>query len=209
MNQPNRQTEPRNWVTVSIPWLTPTELAQVIGSHPRRLFGLNPTLRLDHWEADPGPLHPGWHTQMHGFNESNNQNITCRLACSQLPDGWLLTYDSGWKASLEITWQEHNQLGAALTLTERYHPLPDQPEEQTARAQAIDPSLIPWGRTIRRYLFWRTRLGWIPFCRWYLEWLPDLKPTTRRIVRLLVWSGVIELLVLILLLGGMRLGGMR
>ncbi|GAB0055764.1 hypothetical protein SIID45300_00060 [Candidatus Magnetaquicoccaceae bacterium FCR-1] len=208
MDQPPPPSDNRNWVTVSIPWLTATELAEFIDTNPRRLFGLNPTLRLDRWEADPNPLQPEWRAHLHAFNEANDQHTTCQITCSAIPDGWLLTYDSGWKRALEITRREHDDQGSALTLTEHYHPLPDQPPAQEARARAIDPSLIPWGRAVRRHLFWHARLGWIPVCRWYLAWLPGLKPSTRRIVRLLVWSGVLEWLVLTLMLGGMALTGL-
>ncbi|MEO5348796.1 MAG: hypothetical protein H7836_04025 [Magnetococcus sp. YQC-3] len=192
-----------SWITVHLPWMGPEQVAAFVDNLPF-LFRLNPFLRLDHWQAEPIPLQNGWSAEIKFLNEMNGLAATRRITLESLPQGWRVHYGSGLKACLEITWQPHATVGSQLTLEEVYHPLPDG-QEREILAREVDHSLLPWGAAVRRHLLWQSRLGWCPPVRWYLQWLPSLTPSQRRITRLLLWSTLLEMVLLCGMLFFLRL----
>ncbi|MEO5332778.1 MAG: hypothetical protein H7839_12205 [Magnetococcus sp. YQC-5] len=192
--------ENKAWVTIHLPWLTPGQVALMLDNNLEFLFRLNPFLRVDHWEADLACGRAGGVIRCCFFNEMNGLNTEYSLTAEPVPQGWLLHYDRGWKRCLELCWEPHVEIGTTLTFVEYYHPVANE-VERTERLKEVDHSLVPWARAVRRYHRWHTALGWLPPARWYLDWLPVLAPHHRRMARLLIWSSIVEVLLLFLILG--------
>ncbi|MBF0340600.1 MAG: hypothetical protein HQL95_06490 [Magnetococcales bacterium] len=195
MNTPDNS----NWVTIHIPWWPPEKVGEFMRDG-RRLMGLHPWVRVERWRATGERLEAGWQGEMSCCHEQTGLQAEYHLTWEPLVQGGCLHFDPGWKAGLQIHWESHLEQGTVLTLREHYHPLPEEPETRAAWLKEFDPGLLAWSLGIRRHLFWRARLGCLPPVRWYLEWLTRLAPFQRRFTRLLVWSSVAELLLLILLL---------
>ncbi|WP_130471605.1 hypothetical protein [Candidatus Magnetaquicoccus inordinatus] len=193
-------TESNNgaWITLHLPGYTPESFSAHV-LRLEHLFRLNPFLRLDCWQEDGGALVDGWCVRMHFLNEMNGIEASRQLTWHPLPRGWWLEYDSGWKKTVQLTWEPYSPSAITMTLQEFYHPLPEGDAPPFA-LQEIDHSLFAWGKAIRRDLLWRRRFGWVPLLNRYLDWLPTLAPAPRRITRLLVWSSFLELLLFCLLL---------
>ena len=96
------------------------------------------------------------------------------------------------KAALEVSVQATSDPAkSVLTLREHYHQA--APERQL---KEIDHSLIPWGNSVRVYVLGMRRWRWFWLYRWYREkfWL-EMRPTHRRIARLLVGVTLLEFVV--------------
>lgn len=200
-------TPDHNWVTVEIPGWQPDAVAAWL-RETRRLFGLHPFLRIDHWEARPDDrLQPGWHCRFTAWNALNGVTATRTMQAEPLPDGWRMTFDTGWLAALEWRWEPHGNHGTALTCTEIYHPEPTTDPERNTRLLESRSGLLPWSLAIRRHLRWRRFLrGWTLGGR-LLDRFARLCPAHRRLARLLLWSSLLELALLFLGLLLWRLGG--
>jgi len=62
--------------------------------------------------------------------------------------------------------------------------------------EQMRPTWAVWVDAIRRHLPGRQRWGWLPGWRWWQEqFLPGMPPRQRRIVRMIVWVGVLEFVV--------------
>ncbi|MBF0183599.1 MAG: hypothetical protein HQM06_04300 [Magnetococcales bacterium] len=195
------ETTERNeaaWVVLHLPGYGPESIVLLL-QRLEHLFRLNPFLRLESWQAEEGALVEGWRVRMRFFNEMNGLHSTRQLTWHPLPHGWRMDYDSGWKKAVQLTWEPYADNGLALTLQEFYHP-PVAGENAPERSQEIDHSLFAWGKALRNDFVWRRRLRWVPGSSWYLDWLATLPPSQRRITRLLVWSSLLELLLLTTLL---------
>jgi hypothetical protein len=77
--------------------------------------------------------------------------------------------------------------------TEHYPRIADADDPRVAE---VDKSLVPWVTAIRSHMLARRRWGWLPGWRWWAEsFMLAMPPRQRRIVRLLVWTTVLEFLV--------------
>lgn len=196
-----------NQVTVQIPGWSPAEVTVWLGD-ARRLFGLHPDLRIDHWQADPdGGLQSGWQCHMTFLNERNGIAASRRMRATPLNNGWRIDFDTGWLAAIEWHTAPHDPEGTALSCIEIYHPRPEDPREQVDRLKESQSGLIPWSLALRRHLRWHRFLGrWTVGSR-FLRWFATLVPAHRRIARLLVWSSLLELALLFVGLLCWRLWG--
>lgn len=182
------------WVTLKIS--APPDTLLDILKNTERLFRLNPYLDIKKWEE---PL-DGQKFHFEALNEMNG--ITYNLEIErevQLDRRYFLRYSQGLKAALEVTIQATSDLSkSVLTLREHYHQAaPAQPEQ----LKEIDHSLISWGNSIRAYVQGMRRWGWFWPYRWCREklWL-GMRPTHRRIARMLIWVTLLEFVVFLFVL---------
>jgi len=177
------------WVTIAIP-ASPPQLFEFL-QNTERLFRLNPYLDIKQWKEMDG----GKRFHLKALNEMNG--VTYDLAItfeSSQPDASLfLSYDKGLKRALEITLQPSAD-GSVLTLRDHYHePTGENQEEQL---KEVDHGLTHWAASIRQYVLGLQRWGWFWPYRWYRErfWL-SMRPTHRRIVRMMIWVTALEFIV--------------
>ncbi len=183
--------ENSTWVTLEIS-ASPSALLEFL-KNSERLFRLNPYLDIKKWEE----LEEGQVIHFEALNEMNGvtYNLDMRLETLPVGSGFLLRYSQGLKNALEISIQmADDQNKSILTLREHYHqPDPTQGEQQL---REIDHSLIPWGNSIRSYIQGIKRWAWFMPYRWYHGkfWL-GMRPTHRRIARMLIWVTALEFVV--------------
>ena len=177
------------WVAIAIP-VPPHQLFDFL-QNTERLFRLNPYLDIKKWTGVAGAKR----FHIHALNEMNG--VTYDLAItieSSQPDASLfLSYDKGLKRALEITLQPSAD-GSVLTLRDHYHePTGENHEEQL---KEVDHGLTHWAASIRQYVLGLQRWGWFWPYRWYRErfWL-SMRPTHRRIARMLIWVTALEFIV--------------
>lgn len=159
-----------------------------------RLFRLNPYLEIDSWQEDHGPFRPGkryrvaWLNEMTGLRRQ--VNVTVEAAGSA---GFTLAYDSGLKRATQVL-LEADGAGSRLTLRDYYHS-PDGPDRE-ALLKEVDRSLVPWAASVHDFLRGWGRWSRLAPYRWYKGryWL-RMPPRQRRIVRLIVWTTVLEFIV--------------
>lgn len=179
------------WVTIEIP--APPAEVFVFLQNIERLFRLNPYLDIKRWqEVEAGRrFHLAALNEMNGVHYDLDIGVEDNAANSRL----LLRYSHGLKDALEITLQEvadpHKTI---LTLREHYHQPSEAQREQ--QLKEIDHSLTPWGVGIRTYVRSLRRWSWFWPYRWYREkfWL-DMRPTHRRIARMIGWVALLEFVV--------------
>lgn len=179
------------WVTIEIP--APAAELFVFLQNIERLFRLNPYLDIKHWqEIEAGRrFHLAALNEMNGVHYDLDIGVEDNAANSRL----LLRYSQGLKDALEITLQEATDPGKTiLTLREHYHQPTEAQREQ--QLKEIDHSLIPWGNGIRTYVQGLRRWSWFWPYRWYREkfWL-GMRPTHRRIARMIAWVTALEFVV--------------
>ena len=189
------------WVSIEIP-VSPGKLFAFL-QNTERLFRLNPYLDIHQWEALAG----GKQFHLKALNEMNGvtYDLTVTIESIQSGASIFLSYQShneaGLKRALEITLQPgvgrvDGLGGSILTLREHYHaPLTEgeYPEEQL---KEVDHGLTHWAASIRQYLLGWERWSWFWLYQWYKGrfWL-NMRPTHRRISRLLIWVTVLEFIV--------------
>lgn len=179
------------WVTLEIP-VPPAELF-VFLQNIERLFRLNPYLDIKQWTESE----VGQRFRLQALNEMNGVHYDLDISVEgNEPNSCLkLRYSQGLKDALDITLQAGADPDKTiLTLRERYHqPTAEQQEQQL---KEVDHSLIPWGQAIRLYVRGLRRWSWFWPYRWYREkfWL-GMRPTHRRISRMIIWITVIEFVV--------------
>lgn len=190
MNDPAAQDNSA-WVTIEIP-APPAELF-VFLQNIERLFRLNPYLDIKHWQE----VEAGRHFHLAALNEMNgvHYDLDIGVEAHEANSRLLLRYSQGLKDTLEITLQGGNDPNKTiLTLREHYH----QPTEENREQQLkeVDHSLIPWGGAIRLYVRGLRRWAWFWPYRWYREkfWL-GMRPTHRRIARMIGWVTLLEFVV--------------
>lgn len=88
---------------------------------------------------------------------------------------------------------------ADLVITDEYDEL--SAPEYAERQGEVDRSLVPWGHALFRYLRAWSRWSWLPPWRWYMRrvWQP-MKPSARRIVRMLWLLTLLKLVGFLLVL---------
>ena len=191
MNDTTKTTKDNcTWVTLAVP-IAPDALFEFL-KNTERLFRLNPYLDIRKWEGRP----EGKQHHLEALNELNGVMYHLDLNLESLGNRhFFLRYSQGLKASLEVAVEsatDSNQ--AILTLREHYHQVSIATQEQ--QLKEIDHSLIPWGKAIVVYIRGMQRWGWFWPYRWYQEkfWL-GMRPTHRRIARLIAWVTLLEFVV--------------
>jgi hypothetical protein len=183
------------WSIVSTT-LPPTDVLSLL-VNPERLLRINSQWVFENWERFGADRF-----QLRIQNQSNNCTWETAGSINHLPDGLRLDYDDGIKAFTRFLVEPAGD-GARLWVVEEYGRLSE--EERRARINEVDRSLTRWGQDLFRYL--RAWARWSRFApwRWYMErvWQP-MKPLARRIVRLLFWATVAELLLFLGLVAILR-----
>ena len=179
------------WAAVPIP--LPTQQLHGFLADIERLLRLNPHLEIAAW-LDESDAPEARRYRLRALNEGNGCRIDVLVKIEALGEsaGYLLEYDRGLKRSTELRIAPADG-GSLLTITEQYHPVPDETDE---RLKEVDRSLVPWTAAIRRHLIGMTRFGRWPGYRWWTErFMPGMAPRQRRIVRMIVWVSLLEFIV--------------
>ena len=183
------------WVAVSTR-LPPSDVLSLL-EDPERLLRVNSQWIFETWER---PTLDRFRLRIE--NQSNDRTWETSGTIHFLPDGLRLDYDEGIKAFTRFLVEPAGE-GVRLWIVEDYGRLSQA--ERSARTDEVDRSLTRWGQDI--YLYLRSWARWSRFApwRWYMErvWRP-MKPLARRIVRLLIWATVAELLLFLGLVVALR-----
>ena len=179
------------WVSIEIP-VTPGKLFNYL-QDTQRLFRLNPYLDIGKWDE----ISAGKQFHLEALNEMNGvaYNLVVTVESIRPCAGMFLSYDKGLKRALEITLQPSAN-GSILTLREHYHAASGSAENQAELLKEVDQGLVHWASSIRQYLLGLERWGKFWPYRWYKErfWL-GMRPTHRRIARMLCWVTLLEFVV--------------
>ena len=158
-------------------------------SNIERLVRLNPHLDIASWQRLPDGM------LIAALNETTGRRIETAVSVETRRSlrTIVLSYADGLKQATTLTVEGGDGDGCRLIVTEHY---PFIADAQDPRVAEVDRSLIPWVDAIRRHLLGRQRWGWLPGWRWWHEqFLPGMPPRQRRIVRMIVWVGVLEFVV--------------
>jgi len=184
------------WVFVPTS-LPPSQILSLLGD-PEHLLRVNSQWVFQIWER-PAPDRFCLRIE----NQSNGRTWETCGSVAPLPDGLRLDYDEGIKAFTRFQVEPDGE-GARLWVVEDYGRLSE--DERRVRTDEVDRSLNRWGQDLFLYLRgWSRWSGFVPW-RWYMEriWRP-MKPLARRIVRLLIWATVAELVLFLALVLVLRL----
>jgi hypothetical protein len=179
------------WVRIKTE-LSPAELLAFIQEDPERLLRINSMYEFLAWQG------AGRDTYVIGIrNHANGRTLETTLGAERAPNGLILRYSRGLKASTSFRVEPGPEGSRAdLIVTDDYSHVPEA--ERAARVAEVDQSLNWWGQDLYRYFrYWR-RWSWVPGWRWYMErvWKP-MKPTARRIVYILYVITVVEIVAII------------
>lgn len=189
---PPEAGEDAAWVSIDTP--LGADALLVLLDDPERLMRVNPTWEFEEWQRPEGDRF-AFRIRTHA-----NQNVWSTSGdIERSADGLLLRFDEGIKASTRVR-IEATDSGSRLWIIDDYSRLPL--EERERRKDEVDPSLQQWGDALYRYLALWQRWSHVRLWRWYMEriWRP-MSPLARRIVRLLFWVTVAELVLFLLLVG--------
>lgn len=176
------------WASVPLP-LPARQLSEFLADF-ERLFRLNPHLEIEAWRQEPGHAEVTIH-KLTALNQLNGCRgvVSMRAVPIEEGSGYRLVYDRGLKRATELRVEARGR-GSLLTVTEYYHPLPDETDE---RFKQVDRSLVPWIAAIRGHLRGIARFGGVPGYRWWSERVMlGMPPKQRRLVRMIVWASVLE-----------------
>lgn len=180
--------------------LSPDEL-QAFFSDLEFVYRLNPHLDVREWHATPDGF------RLVAINELNGRCLdsevrvergasTVHAAAAEETGGAALSLTLHWSSGLRRASEFRGMSdgdGVRLTVIDRY---PRVEDASDPRLVDVDRTLLPWIAAIRRHVLARRRWAWLPGWRWWHERLmPGMAPRSRRIVRLLVWISLLELLV--------------
>ena len=156
-----------------------------------RLLRLNPHLAVETWQPTPDGVRFAAHNEISG----RRSETTIRIETTPARRSITLTYAGGLKQATTLAVEAAEGDGCLLVITEHYPIIMDA---QDPRVADVDRSLVPWVDAIRRHLLGRRRWGRLPGWRWWHErFLPGMAPRQRRIVRMIVWIGVLEFVVFV------------
>ena len=162
-----------------------------------RLLRLNPCYAIDNLTPDASGF------RLSAYNESNERRIESAVRVERPHSHQLvLHYASGLKQATCFV-VAADGAGVRLSVTEHY---PRIENPQDVRVAEVDKSLVPWVAALRRHVLARQRWGWLPGWRWWHErFMLGMPPRQRRIVRLLIWTSLLEFCVFIGLVFLLRL----
>ncbi|MCC7017152.1 MAG: hypothetical protein IT564_08120 [Rhodospirillales bacterium] len=179
------------WVRVKTE-LSPDELLAFVQEDPERLLRINSMYEFLAWQ---GAGRDSFVLRIR--NHANGRLFETILGTERVPDGLVLRYGGGLKASTAFRVESGSDgSGADLVITDDYSHIPEI--ERAARVAEVDNSLNWWGQDLYRYFRnWR-RWSWLPGWRWYMErvWKP-MKPTARRIAYILYVVTAVEIVAVI------------
>lgn len=183
------------WVRVKTE-LSPGALLAFVQEDPERLLRINSMYEFLAWR---GAGRDSFVLRIR--NHANGRLLETTLGTKRVPDGLVLRYGGGLKASTAFHVEPgSDSSGADLIITDDYSHIPEA--ERAARMAEVDNSLNWWGQDLYRYFRnWR-RWSWLPGWRWYMEriWKP-MKPTARRVVYILYVVTVVEIVAVIAAVG--------
>ncbi len=170
--------------------LSPDELLDFLRDI-ERLIRLNPLLAIECW------MPAEWGFRFAGHNESNDRPFEISVRVDQDDDtGLNLRYDTGLKQITTLR-VESAEGGSRLIVNEHYPVIEDQLDPRLAE---VDKSLVPWVAAIHRHLWARRRWAWLPgWGLWNERFMLGMPPRQRRIVRLLIWTSLLEFIFFIAL----------
>ncbi len=174
------------WASFLTP-LSPAELTAFC-QDVERLFRINPYLELERWEPAG---QRSWRVKGRNLSQQPPFAIDLVLHAEPQPDGLLVRYDGGLKASTRFLVEPEGE-GSKLTIVDDYALLDEA--ERRARLGEVDKSLVKWAEELQAWLLrWRRWSGVAPW-RWYMRrvWLP-MKPAGRRITHILLLISLVEL----------------
>jgi hypothetical protein len=182
------------WVRIDTP-LGPATLLALLDD-PERLLRVNSCWVFEHWRwLDCSRF------ELRIQNSSNDRLWETSGSVQRLGDGVRLDYREGIKRFTRFC-VEPAHAGSRLWLIEDYSRLPEA--ERLQRLAEVDHSLPRWGEDLSRYLRAWARWSWLPVWRWYIKrvWSP-MKPISRRVTRLLLWTACIELFLFLALIAAL------
>lgn len=172
------------WVSVA----TTLSLAGLLAllRDPERLMRVNAQWVFESWESLGTER-----CRFRIYNQSNGQRWETEANIRHLPDGVSLDYREGIKAATRLR-VEPVAGGTLLWIIDDYGRLPEAERKQ--RLAEVDPSLSQWGRDLYRHLRAWSRWSRLAPWRWFIEriWL-RMKPSSRRLMRILGWISLAEL----------------
>lgn len=179
------------WVRIKTE-LAPGELLAFVQEDPERLLRINSMYEFLAWQKAGRDAYV-----LRIRNHANGRILETTLGTECAPDGLILRYGGGLKASTVFRVEPGSDgPGADLVITDDYSHVSEA--ERAARRTEVDNSLNWWGQDLYRYFrSWR-RWSWLPGWRWYMErvWKP-MKPTARRVVYILYIVTVVEIVAII------------
>ena len=178
------------WVDIQAP--IAAEKLGVFCADVERLFRINPYLEFRAWEALAGDRFRAEVT-----NLSNGRRMTLEMRLERRSAlAFRVHYASGVKRSTSFEIRPQPE-GSSLRITDDYSPRnAGSPDASVAE---VDRSLHAWGVALHDYLRLEHRFGWLPL--WHAAarhlWLP-MKPSARRIARLVVLIAMAEFVFFLL-----------
>lgn len=175
------------WVAIDTP-LAADELL-FLCRDPERLFRINPFWIFKTVEYSTNEM-----LRLCIDNQANGQSWETEARIIGLPDGCRVEFGQGLKKSTTLRVLTTGSGVARLEITDDYSGSP--PEVVQEHLKEVDNSLLPWGQALYRYLRSYKRWRWFPLWRWYERrlWRPAT-PSARRIMGMLVWATVAELVI--------------
>ena len=179
------------WVRIKTE-LAPAELLAFVQEDPERLLRINSMYEFLAWQKAGRDAYV-----LRIRNHANGRIVETTLGTERAPDGLILRYGGGLKASTAFRVEPGSDgMSADLIVTDDYSHVPEA--ERAARVAEVDNSLNWWGQDLHRYFRNLRRWAWVPGWHWYMErvWKP-MKPTARRIVYILYIVTVVEIVAVI------------
>ena len=179
------------WVRVKTE-LAPAELLAFVHEDPERLLRINSMYEFLEWRKTGRDSYV-----FRVRNHANGRINETTAGTERLPDGLIVRYGGGLKASTQFRVERGAADGGAdLVITDDYSHVPEA--ERNARTAEVDNSLNWWGQDLYRYFRYYRRWSRFPGWRWYMErfWKP-MKPVARRVVYILYVVTVVEIVAVI------------
>ncbi len=184
-------TRDQAWVRVETEFF-PDEILAFVQADSERLLRINSMYDFLSWQrAGRG----AYVARLR--NLANGQTLETTIGEERTPDGLILRYGGGLKASTTFRVEARpDGTGADLVVTDDYSHVPAA--ERQARMAEVDNSLSWWGQDLHRYFRYLRRWAWFPGWLWYMErvWKP-MKPAGRRIAYILYVVTVVEIVAVI------------
>ncbi|MDH5750323.1 MAG: hypothetical protein OEY85_13515 [Rhodospirillales bacterium] len=184
----NTQPEPEDSAWVSIETHLGENELKAFCRDIERLYRINSLLEFKSWR----PL-PDGGFRVIGRNLGNGHNIETDFHVSDIDGGLVITYSGGLKTRTLLRF-EPLPAGTKLTITDDYSGTPES--ERQERLDEVDNTLLPWGNDLKRYLDRWQRWSWFAPYRWYMtRFWQTMKPSARRIAKMIFWITVAEFVV--------------
>ncbi|MBM3951941.1 MAG: hypothetical protein FJ311_10850 [Rhodospirillales bacterium] len=190
-NSADEDRRDQAWVRVKTE-LSPEELLAFVQEDPERLLRINSMYEFLEWR---GAGRDSFVFRIR--NLANGRIVETTAGVERLPDGLIVRYGGGLKASTSFHVVPSANGQAELLITDDYSRVSEA--ERAARTAEVDNSLNWWGQDFYRYFRYLRRWSWVPGWRWYMErvW-KRMKPMGRRVVYIFYVVTVVEIVAVIL-----------